>query len=99
LLGCLDDQAELMRAVDAAADAVRVFASVEVARERLTLRRYPRLQRRWSETIAEVRRHLGNVKFEQAWSEGRALSIDDAISHAYSRVERDAAQAETLRII
>jgi predicted ATPase/class 3 adenylate cyclase len=98
LLGCLDDQAELMRAVDAAADAVRVFASVEVARERLTLRRYPRLQRRWSETIAEVRRHLGNVKFEQAWSEGRALSIDDAISHAYSRVERDAAQAETLRI-
>ena len=73
LLGCLDDHAELMRAMDAAHDAVRVYAGVEVARERLTLRRYPRGQRRWCETIAEARRHLGDAAFEQAWSQGRGL--------------------------
>jgi len=96
LLGCLDDHAELMRAMDAAHDAVRVNASVEVARERLTLRRYPRGQRRWRETLAEARRDLGDAAFEQAWSQGRGWTLEEAIAHANRRVESDATESASI---
>jgi hypothetical protein len=96
LLGCLDDHAELMRAMDAPHGAVRVYAGVEVARERLTLRRYPRGQRRWCETIAEARRHLGEAAFEQAWSQGRGWTLEDAIEHANRRVESDATESASI---
>jgi hypothetical protein len=96
LLGCLDDHAELMRATGAAHDAVRVFASVEAARERLSLRRYPRGQRKWSEMIAEARRHLGDAAFDQAWAQGRRSTLEDAIEHANRRIERDAIEAASV---
>jgi predicted ATPase/class 3 adenylate cyclase len=96
LLGCLDDHAELMRATGAAHDAVRVFASVEAARERLSLRRYPRGQRKWSEMIAEARRHLGDAAFDQAWAQGRRSTLEDAIEQANRRIERDAIEAASV---
>jgi len=94
LLGCLDDHAELMRAMGAVEDAVRIYASVDAARERLTLRRYPRSQRRWADTIAGVRHKLGDEDFDKRWSEGRTWSIDDAITRARSRVESSAIEPE-----
>jgi len=94
LLGCLEDHAELMCAMDALHDAVRVYASVDGTRERLTLRRYPRSQRRWSETIVDVRRELGDDTFDTRWSEGRGWSIDDAIKQARRRIENSATETE-----
>ena len=78
--------------MEAVAEAVRVYASVAAARERLTLRRYPRSERRWRDTIAEVRRELGDDAFEKRWAEGRAFGIDEAIALARSRIERSAAE-------
>ena len=94
LLGCLEDHAALMCAMGAAHDALRVYASVEVARERLTLRRYPRGQRRWSEAITDVRLQVGDAAFDKAWTEGRAWSVDDAIAHARSGIERSPIEIE-----
>jgi len=98
LLGCLDDHAELLLATGSANGAVCVYAAVEIARERLTLRRYPRSQRRWSELVANLRRDIGEAAFEHAWAQGRGWSVEDAIAHASQCIAESAMQAHAATV-
>jgi hypothetical protein len=88
----------LLLATGSANGAVCVYAAVEIARERLTLRRYPRAQRRWSELIANLRRAVGDAAFERAWGQGRGWSIEDAIAHAAQCIAESATQARAATV-
>ncbi|MGE0540311.1 MAG: tetratricopeptide repeat protein [Dehalococcoidia bacterium] len=64
------------------ARAARTFGVAEAIRERRTLPRPGTHQRLYEETVAGIRVALGEAAFATAWAEGRALSLDEAITYA-----------------
>ena len=82
VLGCLEDHAALRQTVGQDADAVRLYSAVETFRERLALRSPPRSAQRRDAAIAAARTTLGDAAFDAAWSAGRALELEQAITFA-----------------
>ncbi|HVF62872.1 MAG TPA: tetratricopeptide repeat protein [Casimicrobiaceae bacterium] len=77
-LGCLEDHAALALAIGDGADAARLLATVDVHRERLSIARPPRSQKRWIALLTTTRASLG-AAFDAAWSSGSKASLDEAI--------------------
>ena len=84
LLGCLEDHAMLALA-DRRPDAgVRIAAAVDVARERLGLKAWPRRAERWQIRFAALRSATSAEAFRAAWDEGRQWQVEQAIPVALS---------------
>jgi tetratricopeptide (TPR) repeat protein len=82
LLGCLEDHASASHARGNSIEAVRLYASVEAARERLVLRRRSRGEHRWRVNVAAARAAVDDVAFEAAWAEGESWDLEQAVRHA-----------------
>jgi tetratricopeptide (TPR) repeat protein len=84
LLGCLEDHAMLALA-DRRPDAgVRIAGAVDVARERLGLKGWPRRAERWQTRVAALRSAVSAEAFRAAWDEGRQWQVEQAIPVALS---------------
>jgi predicted ATPase/DNA-binding CsgD family transcriptional regulator/class 3 adenylate cyclase len=62
--------------------AVRLIAACEAAREPIGYPRPAIDQPDHDATTAAVRAALGDAAFDEAWSHGRSLSLDDAVAYA-----------------
>ena len=91
LLGCLEDHAKLLEAMDSGDDAVRLFAAAAAARDRLALPRPPRVERRLRGEIAAIRERIGAAAFDAAWVRGSTWEIGEAIACALASVAKEAA--------
>jgi hypothetical protein len=79
LLECLEDYAALVRIDGVLEDAVRLRAATARSRQRLGLLRGPAAERRWLGELAMLRQALGDRAFDEAWSQGRAWDINEAV--------------------
>ncbi len=84
-LGCLEDHAALLQRCGQAAEAVRLYAGIEAARERMALRRRARSEHRWRNEVAGARTAINGEAFDAAWSEGGTWTLDQAIAHGEAR--------------
>ncbi|MBS0325248.1 MAG: hypothetical protein JSS46_01730, partial [Proteobacteria bacterium] len=91
LLGCLEDHAVLLGALDRPDDAVRVCAAVEAARERLVLPRPPREALRWEDRLARLRAAVEPDRFERIWRDGSNLELRDAVAFVEAQRVAEAA--------
>ena len=82
LLDCLEDHAALARSVGSVGEAVRQFATITIARERLGLVRPSRNERRLQAEFAAMRQSLGDAAFEAAWKDGQRCEVEEAIRRA-----------------
>jgi predicted ATPase/class 3 adenylate cyclase len=82
LLGALEDHAALAVLEGQPEKGVRLGAAASVLRERLRLQRPPRAERRWQEQLAALRAALPGEAFDEAWSSGGALEVDQALRAA-----------------
>ncbi len=81
-LGCLEDYAALAIAQGLSRDGVRHLAAAAAARDRLAMVLPPRDDAHRRATIAALRTELGDTAFDEAWSDGHALEITDAVRRA-----------------
>ncbi|MFV8319889.1 LuxR C-terminal-related transcriptional regulator [Mycobacterium sp. 23] len=65
-----------------AAYAARLLGAVHGIRQRKGHARYPMYQAGYQAAVAAVREALGDNAFEDAWADGAALSIEEAIGYA-----------------
>ncbi len=93
LLGCLESCAALAHAERRPEDAARLAGAIEIARERLILRRSPIDEERWSKQVAALRLALTGDEFEGARVDGRQWQIDDAVRGALPTAAVEAATA------
>jgi non-specific serine/threonine protein kinase len=82
MIGCIEDLALLAQTLGHVEDALRLYSSASIARERLTMPRTPRVERRWKDSVAAAQRSLGEEQFRAAWSAGRDWRLEDAVRHA-----------------
>ncbi|HEY1328719.1 MAG TPA: adenylate/guanylate cyclase domain-containing protein [Casimicrobiaceae bacterium] len=78
-LGCLEDFATLLRVGGEVDKAVRLYAAIEAARERLALPRRPRAVPGWEGELLSARAALGDAAFEAAWTNGSSRLLDETI--------------------
>jgi len=62
--------------------AARLFGAGDTLRERLGIRRLPRMQTRYDEVVGATRDALTHKAFAAAWAEGRAMTLEQAIEYA-----------------
>ena len=62
--------------------AVRLMGAAERLREWLGNKAEPLVQERWDQAAVTARTRLGEMAFAAAWSAGRALSLEDAVTEA-----------------
>ena len=82
LLECLEDYAVLARLDGAHDDAVRLCGATSRSRERRGLVRPPTAERRWLGELAMLRQRLGDRAFDEAWAQGQAWDLDEAVRQA-----------------
>ncbi len=63
-------------------EAARLFGAAEALRRVTGEVRFPNFDADYDAAIAELRAAMGDNDFEQAWAEGAALSVDEAIAYA-----------------
>jgi predicted ATPase/transcriptional regulator with XRE-family HTH domain len=66
----------------------RLLGATAALRETVTRRPGPYAQRMYEDGVANARDQLGQEAFEQAWEEGRAMSLDEAIAYATGGEDR-----------
>ncbi|MGH2602335.1 MAG: ATP-binding protein, partial [Dehalococcoidia bacterium] len=64
------------------ARAARLFAAAAAERERLGATLPPNVRRTHDRTVAAIREALGDAAFAAVWSEGQALSLEEAVARA-----------------
>jgi ATP/maltotriose-dependent transcriptional regulator MalT len=64
------------------AEAVRLFSAAHALRGATGQRRWPLDQPAYEADVAQLRAHLGDEAFEQAWKEGIVLSMEEAAAYA-----------------
>jgi hypothetical protein len=69
---------------DRAAISAQCWGAVEAARERLGLSAVGQLLELIENGVEACRAELGEQRFQEAWSRGRSLAIDEAIELALS---------------
>jgi non-specific serine/threonine protein kinase len=99
IAGCLEGLAELACAgqgpepADIAAAgrrAARLFGAAEALREAIGAPRLPQEREELRREVNRVRHMLGEPAFDEVWSEGRAMTLEQVIGHAL----RDAGAVE-----
>ena len=85
-IGCLEDFAALAQSSGDVKHAVRLYATASAARERLTLMRTPRAERRLRGSLALARRMLGDADFQAASLHGRDARLEDGVRQALGAV-------------
>jgi DNA-binding CsgD family transcriptional regulator len=78
----LDLLANLALARADARHAARLFGAAASLRELTGMPVQRAVRAGWERSIAATRATLGDVSFQRLWDEGRALSLDDAITYA-----------------
>jgi hypothetical protein len=68
--------------------AARLFGAAEVLRDTLGFRPYPSDQAYYEQCIDSARAALGDTGYEAAWSEGRAMTLEQAIEYALTTEPR-----------
>ncbi|HSC97711.1 MAG TPA: hypothetical protein VLI21_02320 [Casimicrobiaceae bacterium] len=79
MLECLEDYAALVRIDGVFAEAVRLRGATARARQRHGLVREPAAERRWLDELAMLRQQLGDRAFDEAWAQGQAWDVNEAI--------------------
>jgi DNA-binding CsgD family transcriptional regulator len=79
ILECL---AALAADADSHREAARLFGAAEAMRERMGMVRFKIFDSDYETSIAALRSAMDDNDFEAAWSEGAALSTDEAIAYA-----------------
>jgi hypothetical protein len=67
--------------------AARLYGASEAILETAGLRLDPIDRLSYNQYLAQVREQLGEVAFDQAWSEGRAMTLEQAISYGLELAE------------
>jgi tetratricopeptide (TPR) repeat protein len=62
--------------------AARLFAAADALQESMRLRRSPSDQPDHDDAVAAVRSSLGGATFTTAWTEGRAMTLEQAVAYA-----------------
>jgi predicted ATPase/class 3 adenylate cyclase/DNA-binding NarL/FixJ family response regulator len=78
----LEGLAVLGAGQESCAEAVRLTAATEAAREANGWRRWPLDQPGIEALLTTARDQLGDEAFETAWAEGAGLSLDEAVAYA-----------------
>ena len=81
-LNSLESLAHVAALTSSPAEAARLLAAVQTAREREGLVRWPQQPELWARLEAGLRTDLGDTVFATASAEGAALSIDAALDYA-----------------
>ena len=79
ILECLADLARI--AGNQQQDAVRLLGMAAAARERLGSRRFKVYDAAHDAAVTELRNTLGDDDFDEAWEEGAAVSLEEAIAY------------------
>lgn len=79
ILECL---ASVMADAGSNREAVRLFGAADAARGRMGAVRFGIYQAGCNSSLATLRKSMGDSEFDDAWAEGTALSIDEAIAYA-----------------
>ncbi len=79
---CFEGMAVATCALGQHAHAAQLYAVAERIRKKEHVPRPPAEQQQFERTIAAARAALGDERFEQVWTAGRLLSLDEAISYA-----------------
>jgi tetratricopeptide (TPR) repeat protein len=66
--------------------ATRLFGAAEATRERLRMPWWPAQHAHFEQKLAAAKRALGEETFAAAWIEGRAMSLQEAITYALESV-------------
>lgn len=78
----LDFTAALRYDVGADADAVRLFGAADAGRARIGIVRVVGFPFDVASVLEQLRKRLGDEAFNEVWTEGAALLLDDAIAYA-----------------
>jgi len=78
----LDRLAHLLANTGQAAAAARLFSRSEALREQIGSKSTPTIAKRNDETLATIRGHIGDEGLADAWGQGRALTLDEAVAFA-----------------
>jgi DNA-binding CsgD family transcriptional regulator len=63
-------------------EAARLFGAAEAMRQRTGEVRFPSFEADYQASVEESRTGMGTDEFDEAWAEGTALSVDEAIAYA-----------------
>jgi len=72
----------LARGADEQVKAVRLLGAADALRRTTGYRRALLYQDRYDADVSALRASIGDAAFDQAWAEGAALNLDDAVSYA-----------------
>jgi len=72
----------LARGADEQLKAVRLLGAADALRRTTGYRRALLYQDRYDADVSALRASIGDAAFDQAWAEGAALNLDDAVSYA-----------------
>nr|MBA2450355.1 tetratricopeptide repeat protein [Chloroflexota bacterium] len=86
---CLQELATLVGAQGRAKEATRLSAAAEATQEGSGLALFPAVRARRDQDLAVARATLGEAAFAQAWSEGLAMSRNQAIDYALAVADLD----------
>ncbi len=79
LISLFETQASLETLAGEATRAVQLFAHVEVMRQQTSLVRNARDHREVEKQLSSLREHLGKKGFAEAWSQGKAVELSQAL--------------------
>jgi hypothetical protein len=72
----------LARMVNQPERSARLFGAAEALRGALGQQVSLRQRGRYQETVSAVQAAVGNANFEQAWANGRAMTLEEAVAYA-----------------
>lgn len=87
LLGCLEDFAELCKREGRPSLALQLCSAVQLARDKLGLKRTPRDQAMQEKQVADYRRASNNESPDEVWLAGLGWGIEEAVSAALEGAE------------
>jgi hypothetical protein len=79
---CFEGLAAVLGLTGRAEEASKLLGAAEALRESLGVGLAPAEQATHDETVAAVRKALGEERFSAAWRQGRELALDEAIAYA-----------------
>jgi ATP/maltotriose-dependent transcriptional regulator MalT len=78
----LESLAGLAALAESLPEAARLFAAAEALRESIGYVRFPVDREAYEADVAIAREGLNEEEFRRAWEEGRAMSLDEAVTYA-----------------
>jgi predicted ATPase/class 3 adenylate cyclase len=86
-ISALEDHAGALHQLSQDAKAVRILGSMASVRQQVTAALPPGDRNRYETLLADLQTQLGEGNFHHAWTEGQALTLDEAIEFALEAVE------------